>query len=230
MKKKISVVTACTNGRDSLIEEQNVDGAHFVAYVDRMVSLSVWEQRSAHANFISPRRNSRIHKILIHQYVDTEYSLWMDANVKLLVPAERLVEEWLDGYEAAIFRHRLRNCIYEEAEICAALSLDNPSLIQEQTQNYRNRDFKPNQGLAEACVILRRHTDAVKTFNNAWWSEYSRYSVRDQISLMVAAHQSSLALNLITPTRFEHPYFHCEPRAPGLEHAVDLPFNALEIC
>lgn len=222
MKKNISVVTACTDGRDALFEDQVVDDAHFIAYVDNFSTPSVWEQRQAHRNFISSRRNSRIHKILIHQYIDTEYSLWMDANIKLLVPARQLVDEWLNGYDIAILKHRLRNCIYQEAEVCATRHLDSPALIHEQVQSYRKQNFTENQGLAEACLILRRHNRAVENFNNAWWSEYCRYSARDQISLMVAAQKSSVAIHLVTPVRFENPYFYSESRPPTMEHNVAL--------
>ena len=217
MKEKISVVTACIGGRDSLFEDQVVDDAHFFAYVDNITTSSVWEQRLAHGNFISSRRNSRIHKILIHQYVDTEYSRWMDANIKLLVPARQLVDEWLDGHDIAILKHRLRECIYQEAEVCATRHLDSPALIQEQVQSYRKQNFPENQGLAEACLILRRHNRAVENFNNAWWSEYCRYSARDQISLMVAAQKSSVSIRLVTPVRFENPYFYSESRPPTME-------------
>lgn len=230
MENRICVVTSCTNGRDSLIEDQAVEGAHFVAYVDKISPSSIWEQRLAHGNFISARRNSRIHKILIHQYVNSEYSLWIDGNIRLLVPAERLVNEWLNGYDVAIFKHRMRDCVYEEAEICAQLRLDDPDLIHEQTRSYLRASYPRHQGLAEACVILRRHNATVENFNNAWWSEYSRYSARDQISLMIAARKASISLNLITPTRFEHPYFHSKPRPPGLEHAVELPPNVMDLC
>ena len=223
MKKKISVVTACTDGRDSLCEDQVVDGAHFIAYVDNVSAHSVWEQRRVHGNFISSRRNSRIHKILIHQYVDSEYSLWIDANIKLLVPAQQLVEEWLNDHDIAILKHRIRDCTYQEAEVCAAQRLDSPTLIHEQVQSYRKQNFAENQGLAEACLILRRHNRAVENFNNAWWSEYCRYSARDQISLMVAAQKSSVLINLVTPVRFENPYFYSAARPPRMEHEIALP-------
>lgn len=230
MKNKICVVTSCTGDRDKLIEEQALDGARFVAYVDKISPNSIWEQRPAHANFVSARRNSRIHKILIHQYVNAEYSLWIDGNIRLMVPAERLVKEWLNGYDIAIFKHRMRDCIYDEADLCARLNLDNPDLIHEQVRAYLKDNHPRKYGLAEACVILRRHSPSVESFNNAWWSEYSRYSVRDQISLMVAARKSSVALNLITPTRFDHPYIRSEPRPPGLEHAASFPENVMDIC
>jgi hypothetical protein len=220
MKNLISVVTACTNGRDKLYEDQVTEGARFIAYVEDFSPASIWEQRKAHGNFISPRRNSRIHKILIHQYVDSEYSLWMDANIRLLVPARRLVDEWLNDHDIAILKHRIRNCIYEEAEVCTAQRLDSAALIQEQVQDYQKQNFSRDQGLAEACLILRRHSSAVEHFNNAWWSEYCRYSARDQISLMVAAKKSSVSINLVTPVRFENPYFHSDARPPSMEHEV----------
>jgi hypothetical protein len=230
MTNSIAVVTACTNGRDNLSEDHVLDGADFIAYVDQLEPSSVWEQKQAHSNFHSARRNSRIHKILIHQYVDTEYSIWMDANVRLLVPAERVVKEWLKNHDIGIFRHRIRDCLYDEAELCAALHLDKPEIIREQVELYRKQNYPRGQGLAEACVIVRRHTAAVENFNNAWWAEYCRHSVRDQISLMVAARKASVPLNLVTPGRFDHPFFHSTPRPPGMEYSVKLPANVLEIC
>lgn len=200
-----------------LREDQVTTRARFIAYVDEPKISNTWEQRAACRNFVSSRRNSRMHKILIHQYVDTEYSLWMDANVALRVPAEQLIDEWLGDHDIAMFKHRIRDCIYDEAEVCSNLRLDDPSLISRQTDAYMLRGFPRNAGLGEASVILRRHTKAVETFNNAWWSEYCRYAVRDQISLMVAARETSTVLNLITPTKFDHPHFQISPRAPGIE-------------
>lgn len=158
-----------------------------------------------------------MHKILIHQYVDAEYSLWLDANVALRVAPARLIEEWLGEHDIAMFKHRTRDCVYAEADVCAGMLLDDPQLIREQADAYRARGFPASAGLGEASVILRRHTSAIRNFNNAWWSEYCRYSVRDQISVMVAARETSTVLNLITPTKFDHPFFQISPRPAGVE-------------
>lgn len=215
--EKIIVVTARTGGRDALRDDQVTAGATFIAYVDEPVETAVWDQRPVCRTFNSHRRNSRIHKILIHQYVDAAYSLWMDANVSLRVPAEQLVDEWLGHHDIAMFKHRTRDCMYDEAEVCAKLELDDPKLILEQRDTYHGRGFPRSLGLGEASVILRRHTAGVRNFNNAWWAEYCRFSVRDQISVMVAARETATSFNLITPTKFHHPYFQISPRPAGVE-------------
>jgi hypothetical protein len=214
---KIAVISAQTGDRDALREDHVTTGADFIAFVEKPFDSRVWEQRPVCRNFRSHRRNSRMHKILIHQYVNAGYSLWIDANVALRVPAEQLIDEWLRDHDIAMFKHRIRDCIYDEADVCAKLELDDPRLIREQRETYRQRGFPRNAGLGEASVILRRHTKEIRNFNNAWWAEYCRFSVRDQISGMVAAHETSTAINLVTPTKFDHPYFQISPRPPGVE-------------
>ena len=49
-------------------------------------------------------------------------------------------------------------------------------------QRYASEGFPRGAGLAEACVILRRHTAAVEAFGEAWWHEIRTGSHRDQLS------------------------------------------------
>lgn len=203
----ISVVTALNAGKDHLRDDQTTGDAKFIAYTDQTSKL--WEVRPIYDRFASPRRNSRIHKLQIHQYVDTEYSIWMDANLALRVPPEQIVSEWLKDYDIAVFKHPERDCIYDEAMICATHRLDDPEIIIEQAVKYEKAGFTKKRGLAECNVIVRRHTPKIEAFNNAWWSEYCRHSVRDQISFMYVADKLGMRVNYITPcARWGHPYFH----------------------
>lgn len=205
---KITVVTALTGGRDNLRDDQSDIDSDFVAFVDKPMNTRKWKMKKCYDRFTSPRRNSRIHKILVHQYVDTEYSVWLDANIALRVPAQRLVDEYLKDYDFAVFRHPERDCLYDEAMISAVHYLDDPEVIIEQAKTYEDRFFAKKKGLAECNVIIRRHTPKVEAFNNAWWSEYCRHSVRDQISFMYAADKVGLRVNFITPAaRAGNPYF-----------------------
>lgn len=195
----ITVVTSLTGGKDNLIEKQTKGDAKWLALVDESVLpiSNTWQIEPAYGLFKSARRNSRVPKILIHQFVDTDYSLWIDANVQLLKPPEELVAKYLDGYDIALFRHPDRDCIYDEAMICATAHLDDPETIIEQVRKYEKDGYAKHRGLCENNFILRRHNKKIEALNNAWWAEYCRHSVRDQLSLMYVADKLGIRINII---------------------------------
>ena len=216
--QSIAVYTCHTDNRDSLREDQCVDGAQFHAFVDAFTpSPSVWTRHPATTLFHSARRNARMHKILSHHFVDARYSIWMDANVALKVPAARLIGDYLQDADLAVFQHRTRACTYEETARCRELGLDASAVIDEQVRRYRAAGLPMGLGLPETTVLVRRHTPLVQAFNEAWWSEVCRHSVRDQISFMFAARRVGLSVNFITPTKFIHPYFSMTVRPPGAD-------------
>lgn len=217
----IVVYTCHTNGRDALRADQCVEAARFEAFVDDPAEADgVWTQRRAATACDSPRRNARMHKILAHRFVDAPYSVWMDANVALKVPAWRLVDEYLRDADLAVFQHRTRSCTYDEAARCRELGLDAPDIIDAQVRRYRAEGFPSGLGLPETSVLVRRHTPRVREFNELWWRELRRHSVRDQISFMVAATRAGLSVHFITPTKFDHPYFSMTVRPAGIEPAA----------
>lgn len=214
----IAVLTSITGGKDHLREDQCTDGAKFIAYVSVQRGSEVWEERHAYNRFQSDRRNSRVPKILSHEFCEAEYSIWIDGNLALRVDPGRLVETYLGSCDFAIFRHPFRNCLYDEAETCSRDGLDDPDVISRQVSKYAAAGYAKNLGLAEANVIIRRHSDEVIHFNKTWWAEYCLHSVRDQISFMYAASKAGLRINWMSPTVFTgHEYFH------GVEHLTAQP-------
>lgn len=194
---KIICFTSITGDKDHLIDNQNTEGAEFRAYVDTIYPTKTWKMFPASKKFWSDRRNSRLPKLIPHKYLDTEYSIWLDGNLSLLVPAQELVDKYLDGYDIAVFRHPVRSCLYQEAIECAKRGLDEPEAIIEQVKSYENEGFPKNQGLGENMLILRRHTKKVEQFNDAWLAEYVRFSTRDQLSFMYCADKVGLPVNFI---------------------------------
>jgi len=147
--------------------------------------------------FTDPRRNSRASKILAHTYINSEFSIYIDGNITLNVSPETIIDKYLKDYDIAVFRHPVRDCIFDEAMTCAKLKLDDPEIIIEQAKAYEDLGFAKHKGLAECGIIIRRHTPEIENFNNTWWAEYSRYSRRDQISFMFAADRVGLRVNII---------------------------------
>ena len=153
----------------------------------------------AYDKFKDNRRNSRIQKILAHKYIDSEISVYMDANMKLLISPEELIKRYMDGYDMALFKHS-RGCIYKEAMTVAKLGMDDPEIIIEQAKHYEDIGFPKDIGMLQGGFIIRRNNDRVKRFNEAWWADYCRYSRRDQLSLMPAIDESGVKVNAIDLT------------------------------
>ena len=193
----IAVLTSITGSKDNLIENQCKGDAKFIAYLDKPWMSDTWEIRKAYDKFKDPRRNSRLPKLMPHLFVDTEYSIWIDGNMTLLKPPEEVVEKYLKDHDLAIFKHPSRDCIYDEALVCAKLNLDDPEIIIEQAKAYEESGYAKKKGLCECGMIIRRHTPEVQAFNEAWFAEYSRYSRRDQISFMYAVDKIGLRINAI---------------------------------
>jgi hypothetical protein len=197
LSKKITVITSITNAKDKLLEMGIKTEASFIAYLDRPALSPTWLVRPAYKGFNDPRRNSRIHKILSHQYADSEYTIWLDGNIRLLKSPEELIAQYLEEYDLAVFKHPNRDCIYDESIKTAVKGLDDPEIIIEQAKHYEDSGYAKNKGLCECGIIFRRNTPKVIEFNNYWWSEYCRYSCRDQISFMYSIDKVAIPLKII---------------------------------
>lgn len=147
--------------------------------------------------FKDPRRNSRIHKILIHKYSTADITIWIDANMKLLVSPEELVARYLGDNDMAVFEHGGRDCVYDEAIAVAKLGLDNVETIIEQAKHYEDGGYPKHKGLGQGGFIIRRNNKKTREFNEAWWADFCRFSRRDQLSLMPCAERVGLKLKLI---------------------------------
>lgn len=103
----------------------------------------------------------------------------------------------MKDYDLALFKHPNRDCIYDEAIKCAVKQLDDPEVIIEQAKKYEDSGFAKHKGLGECNILFRRNTPKVREFNNAWWSEFTRHSRRDQISFMYAVDTVGIPVNVI---------------------------------
>lgn len=198
-QKEIVIYTAICNGYDSLKEQPPSarNGVDFVAFTDSGENTKTWDVRPVCKDYKDPNRNAKIHKILSHQYfTDKRYSLWIDGSITIDFPfaIEKLIEMYLADHDIAVFKHPDRNCVYQEANACLQQKLDDPNIIRKQIQKYTKEGYPSNAGLAECTVILRRHTDTIKRFNEAWWDEIRNGSRRDQISFNYVAKKLNVKI------------------------------------
>ncbi len=188
-----AVYTAITRGYDTLKPQPQdfVGAARQVAFLDRETAAlheghaRGWQIEERIVPIDEPRRASRYYKANAHRaFPDAEFSLWIDASIAIVAPMSlaRLAEIFLADCDICVFGHHARRSIAEEAAACKTLGLDDAATIDRQLERYRLQGMPPAMGLAELPVILRRHTAAVRDFNEAWWAEIVSGSHRDQLS------------------------------------------------
>jgi hypothetical protein len=106
------------------------------------------------------------------------------------------VKRWLKS-DLAIFDHPDRDCLYQEAFFCQKRGKGNKKKLKRQMQAYRKEQMPQVWGLAETKCVIRRNTDRMMGFNEAWWDQIDRYSLRDQVSLPYICWKMGLRWNVI---------------------------------
>jgi hypothetical protein len=195
--RDIVVYTAITQGYDTLKTPPLGwrPEAHFVAFLEELSMTTEWEMRPLARRTFDPCRDAKIYKILAHDFFpQARFSLWIDGSIQIVskLSPQALVAAYLGQHDLAVFKHRRRNCPYKEGAYCAARGLDSRELIEGQLKKYRQMGYPQDNGLAECTVLLRRHTDAIKRFNETWYQEIQAHSRRDQLSFNFVAHSLGL--------------------------------------
>lgn len=125
--------------------------------------------------------NAKMYKILPHLFMDTDWSIWVDANTFLEVDPVTLLNR-LGNKDVGVFPHPRRDCIYNEAKVCEEKRLDHPEVINEHMKRYKDKGYPKRNGLAYAGIIVRKHTEKIRRLNEKWWIEICKGSIRDQLS------------------------------------------------
>ncbi|MCR4860736.1 MAG: DUF616 domain-containing protein [Bacteroidales bacterium] len=115
---------------------------------------------------------------------DYALSVYVDANIWVLSDLTPLTAG-LERFPVAMFRHKRRDCVYDEVEACLAQGKGSSESLRAHAQLLRSHGVPAHWGLLEASVIARRHRDpACVELMDAWWEAFCENSRRDQISLI----------------------------------------------
>mgnify|MGYP006921314466 CR=1 FL=1 len=142
-----------------------------------------WELLPACDKF-NPHMNAKIHKILIHKYIDSEFTIWIDGSVEITKSIEKMTELFLKDHDIAVYNYRSWTreekieTIEDQIAECCRLGKDDPKRIHEQ---YKNNSY-PKRIPPICPIIFRRNNLQTARLNERWWAEICRYSVRDQLS------------------------------------------------
>jgi hypothetical protein len=156
-----------------------------------------WEQRVMKAPYES-RKSARYYKTMAHKVLrGVDISIWVDANVRLLISPAVAAQRWEYRGGIVAFQHAVRGCLFEEATTCMRRGIGNKVRIKAQVRAYREAGMPRGWGLASTRCVVRKHTTEIARLNAAWWREVQHYSLRDQISLPFICWKMGLRWGLI---------------------------------
>lgn len=203
---QITVFTTVIGKTDALHEPKCETDVRFVCFTDNPIKSDRWEIVKIRKPR-NPLRTSRLMKIESHLSVDTEYSLWVDANFSVMTDPVELIGRG----DFVNFRHPDRTTITQEAEVIERLGYASKDALTKQLDEYHAAGFdipqNPQMELSANGVIWRRHTWDVIALNKLWASEVKKHTLRDQMSVDYCAWKLGFKLNHWRGHYARHPHF-----------------------
>lgn len=167
--------------------------------------VGVWQIRPIPFVHEDKARLSRYVKILPHRVLgDYEWSLWMDANIQITGKElyQILESKMAEGGKIYQVNHCLPpcDCIYEEIVFAYLSGRTGLCKAFLQYRHLKRCGFPTHWGLFENNIIMRRHLDPqVKKISEEWWTEFMKYTKRDQFNLMYVYWNNHLMPGLLLP-------------------------------
>lgn len=213
--EQLVVYTAIFGNIDQLYRPQFTDPkVSYVAFIDTPAEHEYNGWRCKPAAFSisdvagNTRRLARKHKALPHRlFPEARHVLWIDGSFTPVGDPRILFCGLSEERGLAVFKHSQRTCVYQELEACVRLQKDDVATMRSQVGRYRAEGYPYNNGLVETGLLLRRNDPSVVSFNEMWWSEMERGSLRDQLSFNYVAWKTNLRFTAFDGNVFQCPNF-----------------------
>lgn len=190
--KRIAVYTALF-GRYDCLPEPIIDPVNVDYYVITDLEIpnnSRWKKIDPMSYMdgnlkMSNVEKNRYFKMMPHIcFSSYDYSIYVDANVLITSDISPLIKT-LDCFPIAMFLHKNRDCVYEEARACIDKGKGLKEELEKHIKLLKEHGVPRHFGLLEATVIVRKHHDNLcKHLMEYWWNEFQNASKRDQLSLV----------------------------------------------
>jgi ribosomal protein L27 len=126
-----------------------------------------------------------------------DYSIYIDGNVRIVSDVRPFVNCVADKTGLAMHKHRARECVYDEAQMCVKLHRGNKKFINKLMKCYQQEKFPENFGMNEANLIVTdlKNENAIRLLDE-WWNEFVRSeTMRDQLVWPYVLWKNGFALN-----------------------------------
>lgn len=204
----VIVYTTAIGKTDPLHEPACKSDWRFVCFTDKPLRSKRWEIVQIPPTD-TPSRECRKLKQRPHVvFPDADVTLWMDCCFTMLVPPERIAEEYTGEFTA--FRHHTRTSITQEADAIVKAGKGRRQDVDAQVAAYRadgwDTDANPQRVIHNGGFLLRRNTERMRAFGEAWHHEVQTRCLRDQMSIDYVAHKCGVEIDEFRGEVNRNPY------------------------
>jgi len=212
--KKICVYTCITGNYDNLNEinknvyEKNID--YYCFTNNNNIKSDTWKVIYIEDKEISNQLLARKNKILGNDIVNKyDIIVWVDGNTIIKRKISDFIKEQtnIEKYDISFFKHRFRDCIYDEAIECVKMKKDKKEIIKEQIDFLSKDKYPRHNGLFETTVFVRKNNCKVKETLEKWYEMVSTKSIRDQLSINWVVYKNDISVYTINMNVFSNDYF-----------------------
>ncbi len=187
-----AVYTALFGSYDSVPEPVFTPGniSYYIITDQEVPATSKWSRiepegvlpEEVRGDAVMSNRWCKMHPHLL--FPDFTYSVYCDANLHIISDMTP-VTAGLEQYPVAMFRHKKRDCVYDEIDACILQKKDSKQSLRTHGKRLNAKGIPDHWGLLEAPVIARKHNDiSCIEIMDTWWELFCTGSRRDQLSLI----------------------------------------------
>ena len=208
---KICVYTAITGNYDNLkkikYKDKNIDYICFTNNKD--ITSDFWKIIYVDEDLDNLTLARKI-KIKGYEYLkEYNITIWMDGAIEVLKPISIFLKEKcdLEKYDMIGFKHKYRDCIYDEINECVRLNketIDNALILE---KFLIKEKYPKHNGLIESTVLVRKNNKKVNILMNDWFNMLIKYTRRDQLTFNYCLWKNSIEINFLNLYVFDNKYF-----------------------
>ncbi len=153
-----------------------------------------------------PALQSRLPKLCPHLFLEGfDWVIYLDNNAKLVHSPARIVhkigKEFPDRPQGRyFFRHRRRDCAWDEADECLRLGFMTAGQHDHVIDTFTQAGFPRRAGLfANTCLVQRMGSTATDKLNEAWFRSLTTHTRRDQVMLPFLLWQHAVPHLVVKP-------------------------------
>jgi hypothetical protein len=176
-----TIYTAIFGNYDDLKEPWVVTpGWRYVCFTDQNLKSDVWEIMKVPVMECGPAKTARYYKIMYHQHIQDEFSIWIDATFIVNVD----LDQWWRKFKAPFttIAHPFDDCVYREGSACLRAGKGDPTHINDQMTFFKRIGLPKKNGLIASGILMRQRDSKVREFCIQWWRTVLNHSSRDQIA------------------------------------------------